>query len=99
MARMTKKQENEYVTVYYGVHTGTGTVRSVWQTRGGKLNMGNNDGSAVTHYVGPGRRTESELLIVFGLTDVFSVSVNSLDSENTKKRIGELEAKAAERKS
>ena len=95
MARMTKREEAEYVTVYYGIHAETGTVRSVWQTRGGKLNMGKNDGSAITAVVGPGRRAENELVIVFGLSDVFSVPVGLMDGEGTKRRVADLEAKAA----
>jgi hypothetical protein len=95
MARMTKREEAEFVRVYYGIHTPTGTVRDVWLQRNGKLVMTGKDLTTTTAFVGPGRSAESELVVVFNLSDVFSASIGQVDSEGTKRQLDELRAKAA----
>ncbi len=90
----TVAHRSEYVTVIYGIHAATKSVRSIYVQRDGKMIGSTSDGGSYTHHVGPGRRDETEAVIVFGLSDVFSVPIAISDSENTKKRVEELRAKA-----
>ena len=95
MARKsTVASRSEYVTVIYGIHTATKTVRRVYVQRDGRMVGNTTDGMQVTHYVAGGRRPESEAVIVFGLSDVFSVPINIADSEGTKRTLEQLRVKA-----
>ncbi|PWS38086.1 hypothetical protein DFH01_01925 [Falsiroseomonas bella] len=92
--RGTKAYEQEIVWVFYGINPTKKRVERVSQQRNGVLSKMNDDAVFVTHYVMPGRKAETEIVIVFGLTDVFGVPVSSADSEWVKKQVAELEAKA-----
>ena len=97
MARK-KRNDNEYVTAFYGIHVDTHEVASAWLTRGGTLHYTSPKGIPSSHYIMPGRSAESELLIVYGLSDLIQFPVGSMESEMVKKMIAELKAKAAERR-
>lgn len=90
----TKAHATEYVEVIYGIHPPSQTVRSLYLQRDGKMMGENREGMPVTHFVAPGRRAENEAVIVFGLSDVFSVPIMLNDSEHTKLKLEELRAKA-----
>lgn len=95
MARHTKREQEEYLWVHYGIHAASREVRQVWQTRGGTLVMSFPDGRSKRAPLGMGRTAQNELVVVFGLSDAFMVPINLIDAPRTKERRAELEAKAA----
>ena len=95
MARRIKREQEEYIYVYYGIHEPTKTVRSVWQTRGGKLKGSVGGLDEKFGSVGPGRDARTEIAIVFGLSDPFFVPVGDIEKDYVKRRVEELKAKAA----
>ena len=92
--KRTKAHQGEFVGTYYGVSQRTKRVEAVWKRRDGQLSKTLPNGVTTTHYVGPGRLDEAEIVIVWGLTDVFHVAVGSENSDWVKRRIAELQAKA-----
>ncbi|MGK9198932.1 hypothetical protein [Sinorhizobium meliloti] len=89
--RGTKAYNEEFVYAYYGIHMDTFTVDSVWQRRNGTLS-GPNGGS---HYIPRGQRPESEIMLVYGLTNVRMLPINMVESHGPKVT-EELKAIAAE---
>jgi hypothetical protein len=96
MARKTRRENEEIVETYFGINPKTFEVQTVSRTRGGTLTKWNSDAVPYSHHIEHGRNAQSEVRIVFGLTDIFGVPEVLVDSENTKKRVEELEVKAAE---
>ena len=80
------------IFAHYGIDIETLQVRSVWQRRDGMLWMG-----SYGHLVMPGRRMETELLLVFGLSDVRTVAANSVAAVGDHIRT-ELEELAGQRR-
>jgi hypothetical protein len=68
----------------------------VWLTRGGVLSKFTKDGVPFQYPVAPGRQARAEVVIVFNLIDSFPVHPQVENKEETKRRVGELEAKAAQ---
>jgi hypothetical protein len=97
MARLTKHQEGEIVEMFYGINPKTFEVDRVSLTRGGTLSRWNKNGN-YSHPVFKGRDARAEVIIVFGLTDIHSVSQVSFGSEYEKRILEELKTKAAEMK-
>lgn len=95
MARLTRRQQEEYIWVHYGIHRSTRTIQQVWQTRGGELHLTMPDLTFRKAFLGSGRTAQTELAIVFGLSDCFSTRVELMDSEYTKSRLQELNDKLA----
>lgn len=95
MARRTKRQNSEYVTVYYGINPKTFTVESIWQQRDGTLVKSAASGIGGQHYPLKGRSAEHEILVVWHLTDIVSTPVNFIDAEFAKESRRKLEEKAA----
>jgi hypothetical protein len=93
MGRLTKRQEQEYVQVVYGINRETFAVETAHITRGGSLEIWRGDQRLRTH-VGMGRSAESEARIVFGLTEVIVMHVGNDDSATSKRIRDELKAKA-----
>ena len=93
MGRLTKRQEQEYVQVVYGINRETFAVETAHVTRGGSLEMWRGDQRLRTH-VGMGRSAESESRIVFGMTEVTVLHVAHDDSATAKRIREELKAKA-----
>jgi hypothetical protein len=98
MARRTRQQNEETVTVYYGIDPKTFEVARVPLTRGGTLSRMGKEAMQEFHQVTRGRNPQSEVVIVFGLTDIVSVPIQLEESAGTEQRITELRAKAAEMK-
>ncbi|WP_426239211.1 hypothetical protein [Pararhizobium sp. DWP1-1-3] len=82
----------ELIFAHYGIDVETLQVRSVWQRRDGMLWMG-----SYGHLVMPGRRMETELLLVFGLSDVRTVAASSVAAVGDHIR-SELEELAGQRR-
>jgi hypothetical protein len=100
MARLTRKQEEETVSTFYGINPKTFRVESVSLTRGGKLRKWGPDATFATHHLAHGRQAITEIIIVWGLTDLIEIYPRLEDSESTRKKLEELraiaEAKRAE---
>jgi hypothetical protein len=93
MAKRTKQSKEEIVKIFYGINSKTFEVESVSLTRGAVLTKFGKDLEYIRHPIA-GRDARTEVVIVFHLTEIFSVSAQMSDAESTKKRIEELEAKA-----
>ena len=91
----TKADRQEYIEVFWGINPRTKSVESVHRQRDGLLSKMSSDGTIRSHPVLPGRMAQSEIVIVFGLTDVFGVSVAMAESASVKQRVADLEAKVA----
>ena len=98
MGRKTRQQQEEIVETFYGINPKTFKVESVSRTRGGTLTKWNEDAVPYSHHIEHGRDPKSEVLIVFGLIDIFGVPEFLVSSESTKMRINELKEKAGEMK-
>lgn len=94
MARRTKKQDREYVTVHYGIDPKRGTIETIWEQRDGVLVKSALSGVGGSHYPRGRNRAEHEIFVVWNLTDIFSTPVGLMDSESTKHQLEELRAKA-----
>jgi hypothetical protein len=93
--RGTKAQEQEIIWVFSGINPKTRRVESVSQQRNGVLSKTGENGAFVTHHVSPGRKAETEIVIVWGFTDIFSTPAHSWNSDYVKQKRAELEEKAA----
>lgn len=98
MARRTKRQNEEIVERFYGIDPKTFEVARISLTRSGTLTRRWDDGRVYPHHIMRGRDARSEVIVVFGLTNIFSVLVQYDSAESTQDRIKELEEKAAEMK-
>ena len=90
------RKRGEFTTVFYGIHSGSLKVQQVWLTRGGTLSRSNENGSTTTSTVLPGRRAQSEVVIVFDLTSIVSIPAHLVGSEIAKEIEQRLETKAAQ---
>ncbi|MCD8566381.1 MAG: hypothetical protein LRY36_00320 [Alphaproteobacteria bacterium] len=90
---MARKNQDEYVDVYYGIDIDTCEVKPVWVTRGGNMACGTH-----THQIMPGRDVRSELIIVFNLSNQIRFHPSSLQEEYAKRQIEELKGRAEEMK-
>lgn len=88
----TKAYRDEITTFYYGIDPKTFKVRSVSQTREGKLSMDTDAGFPFTHTYRPGD-AKAEIALVFKLIDVVAMPVVLDDSNST--RLADLREKAA----
>ena len=93
MARRTKRENEQIIYTYYGINAETYEVESVSQTRGGSLTAFRGD-NYICLPIGPGCIAKSEVVILFKLQGVFCVPAGFADSESTKMKISELQAKA-----
>ena len=98
MAKPTKRSNDELVEDFYGINPSTFEVEQVSLTRGGVLSKFAKDGALFRHPIAPGRQALAEVIIVFHLTDIFSIHTQFENVDGTKKRIAELETKAAKMK-
>lgn len=98
MARRTKREQSEYVRVYYGINSSRGTVETVWEQRDSTLVLSRGDGTGGSHFPLRGRTAEHEMLVVWNITDTFCVIAAESSNESTKQRIRELQLKATEMK-
>lgn len=93
-----RASQDEIIESFYGINCKTYEVERVSMTRGRRLSKWGKDGHLETHQVALGREPKLEVVIVFGLSDVLSVPEIANGADWTKKRIDELEIKAAEMK-
>ena len=93
MGRMTKRQAQEHLYVYYGINSRTFKVETAYQTRGGLLVLWRDD-QRLTAPLGPGRMAETECVIVFGLREVRWLPASADNSESAKRIYEELKKKA-----
>jgi len=96
MAKPSSK--DEIVQTFHGINRTTFDVESVWMTSGRKLTKMGRDGSLTSHLIEGGRDPKTEVVIKFGLIEVFSVSQALSGGQLEKRGIEELTAKAAEMK-
>jgi hypothetical protein len=94
MARLTKRQKDEIITVFFGIDPESLDVIRVSLTRGGTLTRWGRGGHFHQHYVSPPRRAQDEVHIVYSLTDIIEVPVQFENNEMYKGRIDALAAKA-----
>ena len=93
MARLTKAQAGEIVREHIGINPQTFKVEWVSETRGGSISVWRGDNYIVHNLAG--REARNECVIVLGLTDIYSIPVVMYQSESTKRKVAELEEKAA----
>jgi hypothetical protein len=98
MARLTKRQKDEIITVFFGIDPESLDVVRVSLTRGGTLTRWSRGGHFHQHYVSPPRRAQDEVHIVYSLTDIIAVPVQFENSEMYKSRMDALAAKAKQMK-
>jgi hypothetical protein len=82
------------LSTFYGINPKTFRVESVSVTRGGTLRKWGPDATFATHHLAHGRQAKSEIIIVWGLTDLIEIYPQLDDSESTKQKLAELKAKA-----
>jgi len=68
--KATKAYKNEVWEVFYGINPKTFEVESVSKSRGGVLTRWGKEG-VHTHPILTGRQARNEVVIVYGLTDIF----------------------------
>lgn len=95
MAKRTKRQDSEYMTVYYGINPKTFVVETVWRQRDGTLVKSAASGVGGQHYPSKGRSAEHEIFVVWHLTDIISTPANLIDAEFAKESRKQIEEKAA----
>jgi hypothetical protein len=95
VARLTKKEQEQIESVFYGIDPETFEVSSVSVTRGGILRRWHKSGTCHTHTIGPGRQARTEIVVLYGLTDLFEVFPQYENADNTKNKIEELKVKIA----
>lgn len=91
----TRAHREEYIYVHYGIEMNSLEVHSVWEQRDGRL-----VGGMRNHHVMPGRRADSELVIVFNLSEIRTLPVSMLatDGDKVQQELREIAArKLAER--
>lgn len=98
MARLTKREAQQIVEVFYGIDPKTFEVERVSLTRDGVLHKYNRDGLHGTHAILHGRQARTEIIIVWHLTDLISFPVGLDDDEYRKSRIAEMGALAEQKK-
>lgn len=93
----TNAWKEEIIRTFYGINPKTFGIDSVSVSRGGTLTKWSSDGHMHTHPIhhGGAERAQAEIVIVYDLTDLFSVIPGIEDSETTKRKINELRSKAA----
>jgi hypothetical protein len=64
-------------------------------TRGGTLYRSGKGGASHSHVIATGETPQSEIRIVYKLTDLIEIPSHLWADETSKRRIAELEAKAA----
>lgn len=89
----TKAYKQEIVEVFYGINPRTKRVERVSRTRDGTLSKMGADATFVTHHIMPDRKAETEIVVVFHLTDVFGFPAGMEDAEFVKQKRKELEEK------
>lgn len=92
MARRTKQQAGEIVETIYGINGNTYEVESISVTRGGTMTRWNENGPY--SYEAAGRNPRNEAVVVFGLSEIRSVSQVLFGSDAEKRIMEELKAKA-----
>jgi hypothetical protein len=94
VAKAPKAEKGAYIEVYFGINPRTKKVDRVFRTNDGKLEGKADTGAPRFVLIGPGRLALDEVRIAFELTDLFVMPILLVDSERTKERVAELEAKA-----
>jgi hypothetical protein len=67
---LSASDRDETIYLYFGINPKTRKVETVSQSRGGRLSHWGDEGVLSTHAIMPGRRAETEITIVWGLTNV-----------------------------
>ena len=93
MARLTNREKQEIVEVFFGINPRTFDVERVSLTRDNLLQHWSSD-VMLSHPVLFDRSARAEIIITWGLTDLFSTVVQFEESEDTKRQIAGLTAKA-----
>jgi hypothetical protein len=92
---MAKHGSNDEITeFFYGINLKTFAVESVSKTRGGRLSKSLPDGTVYSQMIAPGKDAQSEVVIMFGLTDVVRIPAIFWSSEFATNERQKLEEKA-----
>jgi len=94
MSNLTKRQQDQIFSTFYGINRKTFEIESVYLTQGGTLTSWGRDGSLTTLPVSYGRRARDEVVIAFELTEIFETYAELESAENTKLRVAALQQKA-----
>ena len=94
MAKAPKAEKGAYIEVYYGINPSTRKVERVYRTNDGKLEA-QIDSSPRSIAIRSGSVALNEVALIFGLTDIFYTRIEFAESEPTKQKVAELEARAA----
>jgi len=98
MARLKKHEEGLIVETFYGINKRTFAVESVSLTEGGVLRKYNQDMQVSEHPVLHGKSPQTEIVIVWHLTDLISFRQGFSNEKKVKEAIEGLKAKAARMK-
>ncbi len=96
MARTPKPRPDEIVKVFYGINSKTFKVEYVNLTRSGEISKHEAGQSFVRYQVQSNQDAMHDIMFKFGLIEVFGVDARRDQSDDTKQKIKELQAKAAE---
>jgi hypothetical protein len=94
MARLTKREEREYITTFCGINPSTFEVETIYEERGGMLRRSGGG----EHYPLKGRRAEHEIAVVWHLIEITSYPTWASNEEWVKTKRWELGERAAELK-
>ncbi len=94
-SRLTSRQKEEFVSTFYGINHDTLQVDRVSVTRGGTLYRSGKGVPKHRHVIATGETPQSEIRIVYQLTHLIEIPSHLWADDYSKKRIAELEAKAA----
>lgn len=97
--RLTVSEKSETVAVFYGINPRSFEVDTVFVTRDGHMTKYGKGGFAHDHYNEHGNMHETEIKIVYGLTDLFNVRPELLNSELTKQQLENLRTRAEKMRS
>jgi len=98
VARRTRRELEQRIEFFYGINPQTFEIESVSLTRGGMLHKMGKNLSHESHAVIGHRSPKTEIIIVWGLLDLFSVPASLDNGEFAKAQLEDLKQKAVERK-
>jgi hypothetical protein len=78
---------------FFGIDPSTCEVVRIWESTDGQLSRVNEDLSSFIHAIAPGRDARTEIVVTFGLTNVFGIPA-AYDSRESPE-VQALELKAA----
>ena len=96
VSRLSKQQKEEFVSTFYGINHDTLQVDRVSVTQGGMLYRSGQGVPNHHHPIATGETPQTEIRIVYRLSDLIEIPSHLRADEYSKRRVAELEAKAAQ---